>query len=155
MHSHKELKKIVLNPRPNLKHIAEFYSQSNVAKRLKIENRPDPNEIISLALLNHQIVRPLCKKFGYKKLKFNSGFRCLTLNRAIGSKDTSQHVKGQAVDLEFNGIDNMTLFKWIKDKLEFDQLILEFYKESDPNSGWVHVSYDTKKKNRQSVLMIG
>ena len=81
----------------------------------------------------------------------NSGFRCLDLNRAIGSSDKSQHVTGQAVDFEIPGVDNKDVALWVMDNCDFDQLILEFYKEGEPTSGWVHCSYVIERDNRKSA----
>ena len=72
----------------------------------------------------------------------SSGFRSARLSEAIGSSSKSQHCKGQAADIEIFGVDNKILARWIHNNIKYDQLILEFYKESEgPNSGWVHVSY--------------
>jgi hypothetical protein len=64
------------------------------------------------------------------------------------------HPKADAVDFEITGVDNKELFDWIHDNLEFDQLILEFYKPGIPNSGWVHCSY-RRTGNRQQTFKIG
>jgi zinc D-Ala-D-Ala carboxypeptidase len=84
----------------------------------------------------------------------NSGFRGPKLNKAIGGARNSQHLTGQAADIEIPGLDNKVVFDWIKDNLDFDQLILEFYKPGIPDSGWVHVSW-SNKKNRKQVIKIG
>ena len=83
----------------------------------------------------------------------SSWFRCLELNTTIGSKPTSQHIKGQAVDIEVPSVSNIKLAQWINHNLDIDQLILEFWKEedNDPNSGWVHCSY-VDGSNRKQVL---
>ena len=73
------------------------------------------------------------------------------LEGRIGGSSSSQHCKGQAVDIEAPGRSNLGIAKWVEDNLEFDQLILEFYTPGIPNSGWVHVSYNTDG-NRKSVL---
>jgi len=75
-------------------------------------------------------------KFG--PVIISSGYRSKELNAAIGGSVTSQHSIGEAADFEVPGLDNKKLADWIKDNLKFDQLILEFYKDGDPNSGWVH-----------------
>ena len=73
----------------------------------------------------------------------SSGFRCVELNIKIGSGIKSQHVQGQAADIEVLGVSNLELSDWIHTNLEYDQLILEFYNEKEgPHSGWVHVSFD-------------
>jgi len=79
----------------------------------------------------------------------SSGFRSVELSKRIGSSAKSQHCKGEAVDFEIQGLDNKKLAEHINKNYEFDQLILEFYKESDPNSGWIHVSYSSEKNRKQ------
>ena len=84
----------------------------------------------------------------------NSGFQSLALNRLLGSKDTSQHVLGQAVDMKVPTINNFELMEFISSNLNFDQVILEFYNEDDPKSGWVHVSYDRDKDTTDTVYWL-
>jgi len=74
------------------------------------------------------------------------------LNKAIGGSETSSHCKGEACDFEIFSSDNLTVAKWISESLDFDQLILEFYKKGDPHSGWVHCSYRRDGSNRKQVL---
>ena len=74
------------------------------------------------------------------------------MNKAIGSKDASQHTKGEAADIEIPGLDNLELYYWIAENLDFDQLILEYY-SGEPSSGWVHVSY-VGSENRGQTLRI-
>tara|TARA_Y100001963_G_C6427221_1_gene285389 strand:- start:155 stop:454 length:300 start_codon:yes stop_codon:yes gene_type:complete len=81
----------------------------------------------------------------------SSGYRSKALCEAIGSKSTSQHAKGEAADFEIFGISNKELADWIHFNVNYDQLILEYWKESDPNSGWVHCSY-TEGNNRRQYL---
>jgi hypothetical protein len=74
------------------------------------------------------------------------------LNRAIGSKsDTSQHCKGEACDFEIAGVSNLQVALWINNNCDFDQLILEYWKDGEPNSGWVHCSFKDGS-NRKQVL---
>jgi hypothetical protein len=70
----------------------------------------------------------------------------------VGGSSRSQHCKGEAADIEVPGTPNAELAEWIRDNLEFDQLILEFYTSGVPDSGWVHVSYKTDGTNRKSIL---
>jgi|TARA_R110002153_G_scaffold63621_1_gene170621 zinc D-Ala-D-Ala carboxypeptidase len=125
-------------------------TKSSTAERLGMENEPGPTEIENLIMVCDQILEPVRN---YYDIPFtpNSGFRCLNLNREIGSSDGSQHVKGEAVDFEVPGIPNKEVALWVKDNCEFDQLILEFYKEGIPDSGWVHCSHTIKKNNRKSA----
>ena len=128
------------------------FEKSFVAKRKNIDNCVHDKETFkSLEKLCKNIVQPIRN---YYKIPFspNSGYRSITLNRYIGSSDTSQHVLGQAVDLEIPGVNNEELFNFIKDELDFDQVILEYYDGVDPSSGWVHVSYVSNKDNRNRAI---
>lgn len=132
--------------------LSEF-TKSDYAIRNSISNTPADDIIKRLEILCVYILENIREKFG-KPVKVNSGYRGSALNKAIGGSESSQHCKGEAADIEIIGMDNRQLAKWIMFYLDFDQLILEFYdeKEKDPNSGWVHVSYVSKDKNRKSVL---
>ena len=138
----------------------ELYTKSMTATRHGIDNTPDENVLENLIKLHSLFVYPcyekLTKIIGEIESKFviTSGFRCLKLNRKIGSKDTSQHVHGQAVDFEIVGLDNNVLYNFVKKEMKFDQCIREFYKESDPQSGWIHVSYVDERVNRQQSFTI-
>jgi len=125
--------------------------KSSTAERRGIKNVPERTEIESLRLVCDNILEPVRQHFGVPMVP-SSGYRCLELNRAIGSGDSSQHVKGQAVDFEIPGLANQVLANWIMENVDYDQLILEFYRQEDPNSGWVHCSYDNKEENRKESL---
>ena len=84
-------------------------------------------------------------------MTISSGYRSPELCTAIGSKITSQHAKGEAADFEIFGVSNKELADYINENLDYDQLILEYWKESDPNSGWVHCSY-SEGNNRNQYL---
>lgn len=114
--------------------------KSQTALRLGIDNTPGDAEIAALRQVCENILEPIRDYFGIPFAP-SSGYRSPRLCRAIGSKETSQHALGQAVDFEVPHIDNLFLAHWIKQNLKFDQLILEFYEEGEPNSGWVHASY--------------
>ena len=82
----------------------------------------------------------------------SSGYRSEELCEAIGSSKTSHEKKGQVVDFEIFGVSNQELVIWINENLDYDQMILEFWKGPDePNSGWVHCSYK-KEGNRKQLL---
>lgn len=123
------------------------------ASRCGIDNTPPPSVAKSLLLVAENILEPIRKNYGIPFAP-QSWYRCLELNTKIGSKPTSQHIKGQAVDIEVPSISNLKLAQWIAKNLEFDQLLLEYYKDDDPYSGWVHVSYVEGEK-RNEVLTIG
>ena len=82
----------------------------------------------------------------------SSGYRSVDLCEAIGSSSKSQHAKGEAADFEIGGVDNKELGLWIRDNIEYDQLILEFYNDGDPNSGWIHCSMVKDREPRKSTL---
>ena len=125
--------------------------KSQTALRLGLDNTPDTDEMKSLLALCENVLEPVRIHWA-KPVVVNSGFRALRVNRAIGSRDSSQHAKGEAADIEIPGIDNLVLYYWIAEELDFDQLILEFY-NGEPSSGWVHVSY-VGLENRNQTLRI-
>jgi len=123
----------------------EELTKSQTAERQSIPNNPDENGIYYLRMLAEKILQPVRNRYGIP-FTVSSGFRSVDLCLAIGSKATSQHCKGQAVDFEVPGISNMDLAYFIKTTLDFDQLILEFYRGG--NTGWVHCSVaDTPRKD--------
>lgn len=125
-------------------------TKSETASRKGIENTPDDAQIENLILVCNEILEPVRKQYGVPFAP-NSGFRCLELNRAIGSSDKSQHVEGKAVDFEIPGYDNKEVALWVRDNCDFDQLILEFYREGEPTSGWVHCSYNLDRGHRKTA----
>jgi len=124
--------------------------KSQTALRHGIDNTPPDEVIEKLRDVATHILQPARDHFNVAIVP-NSGYRCLELNRALGSKDTSQHIKGEAVDFEVPGVTNYDLARWIRDTLEFDQCILECYTPGQPHSGWVHCSY-VKGENRGNLL---
>ena len=125
-------------------------TKSQTAERKGISNKPTLEHIENLTELCNNILEPTRRNFG-KPIVITSGYRSEELCEAIGSKTTSQHAKGEAADFEMFGLDNKSLAKYIKNNLIFDQLILEFYNQDDPSSGWVHCSY-SKEENRKEAL---
>ena len=130
----------------------EEMTKSQTGSRKGIDNTASPEVVENLKQLCENVLEKIRAHF-VKPLTINSGYRGPALNKAIGGAKTSQHLTGQAADIEIAGIDNKTLFNWIKDNLQFDQLILEYYKEDVPGSGWVHVSWNSLR-NRKHVLTI-
>ena len=127
-------------------------TKSQTAARKDIDNTPSPEHQENLKLLCTHILQPVRDRFE-RVVSVSSGYRSEELCLAIGSKTTSQHAKGQAADFEIFGTPNNEVANWIKDNLIFDQLILEFWNADEPNSGWVHVSYDPDfNKNRKQYL---
>ena len=100
-------------------------------------------------MLFAHVVQPVRDHFGVTVI--NSGYRGPALNEAVGGSSKSQHCKGEAVDIECPGTPNYDVANWIRENVEFDQLILEFYTPGIPDSGWVHVSYK-HGENRKHVL---
>ena len=125
-------------------------TKSQTAERKGIDNTPSTEHQENLKLLCESILQPVRDHFG-KVVTISSGYRSPELCTAIGSKITSQHAKGQAADFEIFGVSNKTLADYIDSELHYDQLILEYWKESDPNSGWVHCSF-SEGNNRKQYL---
>ena len=129
------------------------FEKSATAIRLGIKNKAGAGDIKNLGDLCYEILEPVRAKFDEKPVIITSGFRSEELCEAIKSSKTSQHTKGQAVDFEIAGVSNLEVALWIQNNCNFDQLILEFWKEEDnhPNSGWVHCSF-VEGSNRKQVL---
>ena len=128
-------------------------TRSESAKRRGISNMPTPVHIENFKLLAENIFEPIRKHFG-KPIHISSGYRSDALNKAIGGSKTSQHCAGEAIDIDMDGstggVTNKMVFDYIKDNLNFDQLIWEFGTTSNPD--WVHVSYESTGKQRKQVL---
>lgn len=132
----------------------EELCKSQVALRKDIDNTTvDPAIIANLTRLCENVLQPVRDHYGVPFTP-SSGYRCLALNRALSSKDTSQHIKGEAADFEVPGISNFDLATWVSENCEFDQVILEHYTQGVPSSGWVHCSV-TDGQNRHARLTIG
>ena len=128
-------------------------TKSQVAERKGINNNPSPEQIENLKALAVNILQPVRSHFD-KPLIISSGFRTAQLCIEIGSVPSSQHCaddNAAAADFEIPGVDNRELALWIKSELEFDLLILEFYKDNEPTSGWIHCSYSTNANRNQSL----
>jgi zinc D-Ala-D-Ala carboxypeptidase len=125
-------------------------TKSETALRHDLENTPNEQEISAMKLLAEKVLQPVRDHFG-KGVKVNSGFRNQDVNQKVGGSRNSDHTRGQACDIEIPGIPNAELAEWIKDNLEYNQLILEFYTPGVPDSGWVHVSY-IPEDNKKQVL---
>jgi len=126
-------------------------TKSSTGERLGIDNSvKDQQTLINLCALTHNVLQKVREAHG--RTTVNSSFRCLDLNRAIKSSDKSQHVKGEAADIECPALDNLKLAKWIASNVDFDMVLLEFYTQGIPDSGWVHVSYKADGNNREKEL---
>jgi hypothetical protein len=125
----------------------EEATKSLTAIRFGITNQPTPEILNNMVLVAIKCFEPL-RKWYKKPIKVNSFYRCTLLNEKVGGSKTSQHVKGQAIDMDAGSkVENKKLFDWCKDNLEFDQLINEY------DYSWVHISY-SKDKNRKQVLTV-
>ena len=125
-------------------------TKSQTAERKGIDNTPSPEHQENLKSLCMAILQPVRDHFS-KVVTISSGYRSPELCTAIGSKITRQHAKGQAADFEIFGVSNKALADYIDTELHYDQLILEYWNESDPNSGWVHCSF-SEGQNRKQYL---
>jgi zinc D-Ala-D-Ala carboxypeptidase len=133
------------------KHISiKEATRSNTAERLGIDNFPDSPTLVNMQALAENVFEPLREHFGHP-IYITSFYRSPELNKAIGGSPRSQHCKGQAIDIDdvIGSSTNADFFNYIKDNLEFDQLIWEFGNNDSPN--WVHVSYNTDN-NRGNIL---
>ena len=124
---------------------------SQTAKRRGIDNTPTAKQVEVMKLTAEKIFEPL-RKFVGGPIKVNSFFRSAELNKAIGGSKTSQHCKGQAIDIDdvFGYKTNAEMYNWVKDNLNFDQMIWEFGTDMNPN--WVHISYVSEEDNRNRCL---
>lgn len=128
-------------------------SRSETAKRKGINNTPSGEHLENFKKLAENIFEPIREHFGVP-IHISSGYRSKELNSAIGGSATSQHCSGEAIDIDMDGsasgVTNAQVFNFIKDNLQFDQLINEFPKDGNPD--WVHVSYNSKGKQRGQIL---
>jgi zinc D-Ala-D-Ala carboxypeptidase len=128
-------------------------SRSETAKRRGINNTPSGEHLENFKMLAENVFEKIREHFGVP-IHISSGYRSKELNKAIGGSATSQHCSGEAIDIDMdgsaNGVTNAQVFNYIKDNLQFDQLIWEF--GSDTNPDWVHVSYESTGKQRNQIL---
>ena len=124
---------------------------SNTATRRGIDNTPRKGELECMSIVAEEIFEPLREWVG-GPIKINSFYRGEELNTAIGGSKSSQHMKGQAMDIDdtFGHKTNAEMYHWIKDNLKFDQMIWEFGDDDNPN--WIHVSYVGEISNRNRCL---
>ena len=126
-------------------------TKSQTAERKGIDNTPSAEHQENLKSLCEMVLQPIRDHFG-QVVSVSSGYRSPELCVAIGSSTNSQHAKGQASDFEIFGVSNKELADYIDQNLDYDQLILEYWKgEDEPNSGWVDCSY-TNGNNRKQYL---
>jgi hypothetical protein len=130
--------------------LAEFI-RSSTAKRAGISNMPTNAHLENIKLLCEKVLEPIRVHFA-RPIILSSGYRSAALNRAVGGSSSSQHCSGEAADIDMDGtnVTNAQIFNYIKDNLEFDQLIWEF--GTDTNPDWVHVSYESNGRQRKQIL---
>ena len=125
--------------------------KSNTATRLGISNMPEQWEINNLRAVAENVFQPVRDHFGIP-IGVSSGYRSKALNKAIGGSKYSQHMIGEALDIDadiYGGVTNAEIFNYIKNNLEWDQMIWEFGDDDEPN--WVHVSYKEAGRNRKQL----
>jgi zinc D-Ala-D-Ala carboxypeptidase len=127
-------------------------TRSETAKRKGISNMPTAEHIENFKKLAINIFQPIREHFG-KPILISSGYRSAELNKAIGGSLSSQHCSGEAIDIDMDGTDitNAQIFNYIKDNLNFDQIIWEF--GTDTNPDWVHVSFAANRSQRKQMLV--
>ena len=128
-------------------------TKSETALRLDMPNEPGPAEIASLTTLAGEILQPVRNHYG-KGVKVNSGFRHPDVNAAVKGSRTSDHCLGMAADIEIPGVPNYELAEYIAKNYKFTQVILEFYTQGIPDSGWVHVSYNPADLKCQTLTAV-
>ena len=134
------------------KHISYKEGTNSVtAIRRGIDNTPNDEQLGNMVLLAEKVFEPLRAWVG-GPIKINSFFRCPQLNKAIGGSTKSQHCHGQAIDIDdtYGKVANSEMYNYIKNNLDFDQMIWEF--GDDDNPAWVHVSYVSEDENRRRCL---
>jgi hypothetical protein len=128
-------------------------TRSDTAKRLGISNEPTTEHLENFKLLAEKVFDPIIEHFKVP-IYISSGYRSKALNTAIKGSLSSQHCSGEAIDIDMdgsaNGVTNTMVFDFIKDNLDFDQMIWEFGSSSKPD--WVHVSYKANGKQRKQIL---
>ena len=126
--------------------LAEFV-RSETATNKHIDNTPTPEVIENLRALCRNVLEPARVDFG-SPIYITSGYRCPELNKAVGGKPTSQHLRGEAADLQVRGVENLRrLYNVIKSRGVFDQLLYE----SNGSTKWIHVSYKSSGNRQQAV----
>lgn len=124
------------------------FLKSETANKLNIDNRPSVLVVENLKNLILNVMQPLRTEIG-SPIIITSGFRCATLNKMIGGKPNSQHLMGYACDFITPYMDLQEVFKLIKKKYDYDQLLYEYNHKGEK---WLHISYVTNRKNRRQAI---
>ena len=125
---------------------------SRTGDRLNLDNAPNEDQIKCMKDVAENIFEPL-REWAGGPIKINSMFRGKPVNTAIGGSKNSQHMKGQAMDIDdtFKYKTNAEVYYYIKENLDFDQMVWEFGTDKNPN--WIHVSYVTHRPNRKKLTV--
>ena len=134
------------------KHITYLEAtHSDTAKAKGISNIPNEVQLAAMRLVAEKCFEPLREWYG-KPIRINSFFRSVELNKAVKGSKTSDHVKGMAIDLDAgSNAENLKLFNWLKDNVEFTQLISEYGDKSGPE--WLHISYNPNNLKTQLLYI--
>tara|TARA_R100001163_G_C5056280_1_gene192694 strand:+ start:1522 stop:1980 length:459 start_codon:yes stop_codon:yes gene_type:complete len=126
-------------------------THSATAKRRGLDNTPNQEQLENMYRVAEFIFEPL-RLFVGGPIKINSFFRSVAVNRAVGGTSRSQHCKGQAIDIDdvFGHKTNAEMFQYVRENLDFDQMIWEFGSNNNPS--WLHISYVSKAENRNRIL---
>ena len=127
--------------------------KSDTALRHDMDNTPGETEIANLKRLAEKVLQPV-RDYFKTGVKVNSGYRHPEVNAKVGGSKTSDHCRGQAADIEIPGVPNADLAQWITENLDFTHVILEFYTQGVPDSGWVQVSYDPENLKKQALTAV-
>lgn len=127
------------------------FTRSESAKREGLDNTPTPEHLENIKILCEKVLEPIRLRFG--PINISSGYRGKMLNHFIGGSISSDHCVGRAADIDMDdmgsGITNTEIFNYIKDNLDYDQLIWEFGTKEKPD--WVHVGYRGKENRKQTL----
>lgn len=133
--------------------LSEF-TRSDKARELGINNQPGILQINHLSKLCEHVLEPLRAHFG-KPVMINSGYRSPALNKAVGGSATSQHVNGEAADIHIPSVSMAEIWGYIRDNLDFYELIAEKISRRDGSAGWIHVSYRAGEYPKMAKSFIG
>lgn len=132
----------------------EELTRSKAATKAGLKNQPAAKELAALEALCTNTLESIRAYFG-KPITILSGYRCPAVNKLVGGAPDSQHLRGEAADITISGIANVDIYHFIKDNLDFDQVIAEKLKKDNGANGWVHVSYSTKNNRNDAISFLG
>lgn len=131
--------------------LSEHFSLAELTvTKSKYLNIPNQQQLLALEALCNNVLEPIRRHYRLP-VKVNSGFRSPEVNSAAGGSSKSQHLKGEAADIEVPTVDNVDVWNFIVSTLDFDQVIAEYLSKTDGSAGWIHVSYRADGKNRKDA----